>query len=74
MAEARKSDLVDITCTIVAERDKAIAITDGTVEFKNGHERHVWFWLPRSQIEIEPQGQHFVVTMPMWLARNKGLI
>jgi hypothetical protein len=69
-----KSDLIDIECEIVAEREKAIAITDGTTEQHEGKERAKWFWLPRSQIEIAPNGKTFTVTMPEWLATEKGLI
>lgn len=70
-----KSDLIDIACKIVAERDKAIAITDCTTEtLDDGRKRERWFWLPRSQIEIEPNGDHFIVTLPERLALEKGLI
>jgi hypothetical protein len=33
-------------------------------------------WLPKSQIEIEPASQKglFVVTMPEWLAIDKGFV
>ena len=77
MTEARKSDIVDISCMIVAEREKAIAITDGTVEFRDGRERDKWFWLPRSYIEIEPDVDKpllFIVSMPEWMATEKGLV
>lgn len=73
-----KSDLVDISCR-VAEREKSIAITDGTIERVEadggGKEREKWFWLPLSQIEVEemPDGSA-IVTMPEWLATEKGLI
>lgn len=75
MSEARKSDLIDISCVIKQERDKAIAVSDGTMEtLDNGSQREKWHWLPRSQIEIEPDGDTFIVTMPVWLAKEKGLI
>jgi len=70
-----KSNLVDISCHIADEREKAVAIADGTMEkLDDGREREKWFWLPRSQIEIDTSGKQPVVTMPEWLAKDKGLI
>lgn len=72
-----KSDLVDISCKVISDdpSKKAIAITDGTTEkLPGGRERLKWFWLPRSQIEIEPKAGHVIITMPEWLALDKGLI
>jgi hypothetical protein len=69
-----KSDLIDIECKIVSERETSIAITDGTMETYKGREQEKWFWLPRSQIEIMPNGKTWTVTMPEWLATERGLI
>jgi hypothetical protein len=71
-----KSNLVDIACEIMQEREKAIAVADGTMEtitYGKGlaDERLKWFWLPRSAIEINDDG---TVTMPESLAMEKGLI
>ena len=74
MSEVRKSNIVDITCMIVSEREKAVAITDGTTEEYNGRERQKWFWLPRSEIEIESDGDAYIISMPDWLAMEKGLV
>jgi hypothetical protein len=70
---ARKSDLVDIACEIRRDRpdEKSIAVADGTRIVVAGHDREKWFWLPRSQIEVNGDG---TVTMPEWLALEKGLI
>jgi hypothetical protein len=64
-----KSDLVDIACCMHALTDKAILVSD------DGEKEHA-VWLPRSQIEVENDGhENFVtVTMPTWLAQDKGLI
>ena len=73
-----KSDLVEIACEVAQEREQAIAVTDGTETIWHGHTRPSlkWFCLPRSQIEIAPapDGNGVVVTMPQWLAKEKGLI
>lgn len=63
-----KSDLVDITVQLLHETDRAVLVTDSTPE--NG------VWLPLSQIEIEPAdtGGLHVVTLPEWLAMDRGLV
>ena len=70
--------LTDITCHVRAIRDKAIAVSDGTTEEHEGREREVWFWVPLSMIGIDPEqydiGDEVVVTMPEWVAADKGLI
>lgn len=72
-----KSDLIDIACKVVQDREKAIAITDGTeeetVDPRTGEikTREKWFWLPKSQVEVNGDG---TVTMPEWLAADKGLV
>jgi hypothetical protein len=54
-------DLVDVPCDIQAQTEKAIQVSDGKTVA----------WLPRSQIEINGDG---TVTMPEWLALERGLI
>lgn len=74
-----KSDLIDIACKIVRDDpdQRAIAVADGTeidhADMRTGEivARQKWFWLPRSQIEINNDG---TVTMPEWLAIQKGLV
>lgn len=70
---AGNSNLVDIACEVRRDRpgDKAIAIADGSRVVINGRDFEKWFWLPRSEIEVNPDG---TVTMPEWLAHEKGLI
>jgi hypothetical protein len=65
-----KSDLIDIVGFQQAETDKAILFSE-TDEKKKG------VWLPKSQIEIyrDKHEAYFVtVTLPEWLAKDKGLI
>lgn len=66
-----KSDLIDIECYIKFEKPLAVAIWDGVT--MDG-EKQKWVWLPRSQIEIMPNGKTWTVTMPEWLATDKGLV
>lgn len=69
-----KSELVDVTCQVRKDdpTKKAIAVADGTTETIDGREREKWFWLPRSQIEVNAGDG--TVTMPRWLAEEKGLV
>ena len=59
---------IDITVSKLHETAQAVLVTDGTPEEA--------VWLPKSQIEIAPAdtpGRH-TVTLPEWLAQEKGLI
>ena len=64
-----KSDLVDVACCRHAETDQAILVSDDD-------NRADAVWLPKSQVEIESDNyKNFItVTMPEWLALEKGLI
>lgn len=64
-----KSDLVDIAVCRMAETEKAILVSE-TGDKGNA------VWLPKSQCEIENDGHtNFItVTLPEWLARDKGLV
>lgn len=57
--------LFDASFTLVAETDLAILVTED-----GGKTKH---WLPKSQIEYEITGESVEVTLPVWLAREKGL-
>ena len=60
--------LVDIACEIRKQTEKGIAIWDGEHE-KGGREK--WTWLPKAEVEVNDDG---TVTMPEWLATEKGLV
>lgn len=63
---SRKSNLVDVELNIHAETAKAIAVSD---------DGSTYIWLPKSQIEYVEKGQSIIeVTMPEWLALEKGFI
>lgn len=65
---AGRSDLIDIAGELRMEREKVIAIYDGTDD-ENGREQ--WTWLPKSLVEDNGDG---TFAMPEWLAKDKGLI
>lgn len=64
MAKRGNSDLVDISGELRHETDKAFLFWDG------GNDEPVW--LPKSQVEWDETGK--IMTMPEWLALEKGLI
>lgn len=57
------SDLIDISGQIMHETAKAVLFSDTG-------EKDKAVWLPKSQIEVNGN----IVTMPEWLAKDKGLI
>ncbi len=63
-----KSDLIDVTMQLHHETAKAVLVSD------DGDRDHA-VWIPKSHCEIEDKGQGVViVTLPEWIAREKGLI
>jgi len=68
VSDARKSDLVDLTMQLHVETPKAIRVSDDGDAAKA-------VWLPLSQIEFERKPRGIViVTLPEWLAIEKGLV
>lgn len=61
-----RSNVIDIPLEKRRETEKAIQFSDG--------EKLVW--LAKSQIEAEParDGKLWIVTLPQWLAEEKGLV
>lgn len=73
VGNSRKSELVDVSCIIYTETEKAVQVTEGVVDANGKEIRH---WLPKSQIEIEPNvgDNACTITMPRWLYEEKGFI
>ena len=63
-----KSNIIDIDGAVEAETEKAVLFHDG--------DKAKAVWLARSQIEISETGIGGIVTvtLPEWLAMEKGLI
>ena len=58
-------DEIDICVEFLKDSARAIKVSDGCVEE----------WLPKSQIKYDgEEGDTITVTMPNWLALEKGLI
>jgi len=62
------SNLIDLTLRLMKDNPLSIAVTDPA---KPGAK---WIFLPKSQIEYVDKGHGVVeVTLPGWLAADKGL-
>ncbi len=63
-----RSNLIDLTVHRHAQTAKAVRVSDDGEDSKA-------VWLPLSQIEIgDEDGNHIEITLPEWLAKDKGLI
>lgn len=56
--------LIDIACELKHETDRALLVDTGEGPI----------WLPKSQVEYYKDRATEIVTMPHWLAKEKGLI
>lgn len=73
----RNHDIVDVELEPRMVKGKAQAFFAGDYEEAHGtaDNKEVWIWLPLSQIEITPINNVLsTVSMPEWLANEKGLI
>lgn len=62
-----KSDLIDVSVKLHHETEKAWLVSD------DGDKDNA-VWVPKSQAEIEPKNGVFILTLPEWLATDKGLL
>ena len=58
------SKLIDLALELRHETARAYLVHDG----------HQDVWLPKSQVEYYKERSTEIVTMPYWLAKEKGLI
>ncbi len=73
----KNHSIIDIDLEPRMVKGKAQAFWQGEYnEDDKGNKKEVWIWLPLSQIEIETStcGRNSLVSMPEWLAMDKGLI
>ena len=63
-----KKELTDLTVQVHAETAKAVLVS-------NDGDRDKAVWLPFSPIEIDTSNSNYLqITLPEWLAQDKGLI
>ena len=67
--DAFRSDLVDVAVVLHHETEKEVLVSETA-------DRKTAVWLPKSAIEIEPDGHAnlVTVTLPVRLEKEKGLI
>lgn len=69
-----RSDKIEVNVVVVHETDRAYLVSDSDTDGSIEH------WLPKSQTEIEwtknrtKRGRIATVTIPGWLAEEKGLV
>lgn len=61
-----KSDLIDVEVMLKAETAKAYLVYDADPSEA--------VWVPKSQCELEKNNGTCTLTLPEWLAKEKGLI
>ena len=59
--------LTDITVRLLQETERAILVCDGDDDDKA-------VWLTKSKVEFEQKGGLIEVTLPEWLATERGLV
>lgn len=70
--------LTDIELIYLNKTDQAIKVTEGIKDSLTG--KQIEYWLPISQIELDKdldklaRNDLVTVTLPEWLAKEKGLI
>ena len=68
MSQTARANLTDLTVTIHAQTTAAIMVSD------DGEREHAC-WLPLSETEVnERKGAIAEITIPEWLAKDRGLI
>lgn len=63
-----KSDLIDVTVQLHHVTERAVLVSDD-----GDREKAVWIPISQCEVERRPNGIA-VVTMPTWLATEKGLV
>ena len=65
-----KSDVVDVEMYLIAQTERAILVNEDENNSGQG------VWLPKSKVEFDDvtPGTVTTVTLPEWLALEKGLI
>lgn len=70
---SRKSDLFDVSVSLVHETEMAWLVTDGEVSPLGPQPEKMW--IPKSQAELEDnEDGSWTLTAPEWLLEAKGLI
>ena len=64
-------ELTDITVELVHETEKAWLVSQG---LKDEDGKQINIWIPKSVGELEPEGNLYILTLPVRYAEDKGLV
>jgi hypothetical protein len=64
-------ELTDLTVELVHETEKAWLVSQGLKD-KDGKQINIW--IPKSVGELEPEGNLYILTLPVRYAEDKGLV
>lgn len=67
MREEDETEMIELSVVFHRETLMGVQVSD------DGTNEHA-VWLPKSQIEYMLRGKSMMLTLPEWLARDKGLI
>lgn len=62
-----KSNIIDVEVALHHRTEKAVLVSVGG-------DKNSAVWLPMSQVEVDDSTSPVIVTLPEWLALDKGLI
>jgi len=62
-----RSSLIDVAVQLHHETEKAWLVSD------DGDKKNA-VWIAKSQAELEPKGKVHILTLPEWIATEKGLV
>ncbi len=57
-------ELIDVTVALKHETPKAWLVSDGAKDV----------WVPKSQGKLHDDGKTHTLTIPLWMAKDKGLV
>lgn len=66
----KEPEVVDVDLDLLEERDKSFKVTDGEPDEQYPNSKR-WIFLPKSLVENNGDG---TFTMPLWMAKEKGLV
>lgn len=64
------SEFIEITASVEQDRKGSLAIWTGDLDEYGGK---VWIFLPKSKIKYSLRGNRATISLPVWLAEDRGL-
>ena len=67
---SKEPEVVDVTLDLLQDNEKSFKVTDGEPDPQYPNSKR-WIFLPKSLVENNGDG---TFTMPLWIAKEKGLV